>query len=259
MPGRGEEILRLAASGLTDKQIAEKLAISVRTVEGHWKRLREKTGLPNRSGLLGWRFEQCLEEERRRLSRPEPHPSLPQGPITHAVIGGLNASEDDQRLRSRLLSDELNALYREVAQWRDKAEQAHTLNAIVAQSNVVAWRITGTPPHRCTYMAESVRQFGYEPEEFTRGIGTVAILIHPEDYTTVLTDGMMAVRRNQSSLDRRYRVVTATGDIRWVFDRTVIELEESGERPTLATFAIDITHLQGHITAAATHYLADAR
>lgn len=259
MPGRGEEILRLAASGLTDRQIAEKLSISVRTVEGHWKRLREKTGLPNRSGLLGWMLEQRLEEERRRLSRTEPETSYAPSAPTHAVVGGIHAPEEDHRLRSRLLSDELTALYKEVAEWRTKAEQAHSLNTIVAQSNVVAWRITGTPPHRCTYMAESVRQFGYEPEEFTRGIGTVAMLIHPEDYTTVLTDGMMAVRRGQTSLDRRYRVVTASGDIRWVFDRTVVEMDESGTRPTLATFAIDITHLQGHITAAVTHYLADAR
>ncbi|MDT2006716.1 helix-turn-helix transcriptional regulator [Rhodococcus opacus] len=51
LTGRQREIITLAAQGLSNKQIAEKLTVSVRTVEGHLYRASLKTGLAGRDDL----------------------------------------------------------------------------------------------------------------------------------------------------------------------------------------------------------------
>jgi DNA-binding NarL/FixJ family response regulator len=48
------EVLRLVAQGLTDRQIAEKIYVSPRTVQNHLARIRDKTGLRRRSELTRW-------------------------------------------------------------------------------------------------------------------------------------------------------------------------------------------------------------
>jgi len=48
------EVLRLVAQGLTDRQIAERLFVSPRTVQNHLGRIREKVDLRRRSELARW-------------------------------------------------------------------------------------------------------------------------------------------------------------------------------------------------------------
>jgi DNA-binding NarL/FixJ family response regulator len=54
LSARELEVLRLVASGMTDKQIAAQIFVSPRTVQNHLANVREKTGLHNRSELTRW-------------------------------------------------------------------------------------------------------------------------------------------------------------------------------------------------------------
>ena len=45
---RQEEILLSACVGMTDKVIADKLGVSPRTLESHWRAIRRKLGTVNR-------------------------------------------------------------------------------------------------------------------------------------------------------------------------------------------------------------------
>ena len=45
---RQEEILHAACVGLPDKLIAERLGVSPRTLEGHWRAIHRKLGTLNR-------------------------------------------------------------------------------------------------------------------------------------------------------------------------------------------------------------------
>jgi DNA-binding CsgD family transcriptional regulator len=51
---RQMEVLRLAAAGLVAKEIARRLGISIRTVEGHFGAMRQRTGTRNMAELLAW-------------------------------------------------------------------------------------------------------------------------------------------------------------------------------------------------------------
>jgi DNA-binding NarL/FixJ family response regulator len=49
---RQREIIALAAAGLTNRQIAGRLVMSVRTVEGHLFRASQRAGVSTRDGLI---------------------------------------------------------------------------------------------------------------------------------------------------------------------------------------------------------------
>jgi DNA-binding NarL/FixJ family response regulator len=51
---REEEVAALLARGLSNKEIAEKLFISVATVKDHVHRILEKTGFPNRTAVASF-------------------------------------------------------------------------------------------------------------------------------------------------------------------------------------------------------------
>ena len=75
LTSREDEVLRLAAGGLSNDEIAVRLEISRRTVEAHLRTLFRKTGVSRRSqlsGLVGGAAgptPEVEEEHRRRLDR----------------------------------------------------------------------------------------------------------------------------------------------------------------------------------------------
>jgi DNA-binding CsgD family transcriptional regulator len=50
--GREKEVIRLTANGLTEKEIADKLSISIQTVKSHRKNLIRRTGVKNSAELI---------------------------------------------------------------------------------------------------------------------------------------------------------------------------------------------------------------
>src|SRR5205085_11169656 len=51
---REREVAGLVARGLTNRQIAERLGIGERTVEGHLERVRSKLGMHSRTEIAVW-------------------------------------------------------------------------------------------------------------------------------------------------------------------------------------------------------------
>ena len=57
---REREALRMVCDGLTDQQIAERLYVSVRTVQNDLRRIREKAGVSRRAELVRWAANRSL-------------------------------------------------------------------------------------------------------------------------------------------------------------------------------------------------------
>ncbi|HST42623.1 MAG TPA: response regulator transcription factor [Conexibacter sp.] len=62
LSARELEVLRLIARGLTNREIAERLFLSVRTVESHRARIQRKLGRARRSDLVDYALERGLVE-----------------------------------------------------------------------------------------------------------------------------------------------------------------------------------------------------
>jgi two-component system response regulator NreC len=62
LTGRELEVLRLIARGQTNREMAERLFLSVRTIEAHRARVQRKLGLSRRSDLVEYALERGLVE-----------------------------------------------------------------------------------------------------------------------------------------------------------------------------------------------------
>ena len=60
LTSREEEVLKLIVQGYTNKQVADELSISIRTVEGHRANLTDKLGIRSRVDLLRYAREHHL-------------------------------------------------------------------------------------------------------------------------------------------------------------------------------------------------------
>ncbi len=65
LSGREQEVLRLVAAGLANKNIAKKLNISIRTVEVHRSNLIRKLNIKTTAGLVRYAMEHSLGDEGR--------------------------------------------------------------------------------------------------------------------------------------------------------------------------------------------------
>lgn len=61
LTSREREVLGLVGQGHTDKEIAERLSLSVRTVHSHLTAVRGKTGLRRRSELASWAIRHAFD------------------------------------------------------------------------------------------------------------------------------------------------------------------------------------------------------
>jgi len=60
LTSREVDVVKLLTSGLTNRQIADRLSLSVRTVESHRARILGKLGLDSRADLVRWAAEKKL-------------------------------------------------------------------------------------------------------------------------------------------------------------------------------------------------------
>jgi two-component system response regulator NreC len=67
-------VLRLIAFGHTNAEVAERLHVSVRTVETHRARVQQKLGLSSRSQLVRYALEQGFLQVPERVAASRPHP-----------------------------------------------------------------------------------------------------------------------------------------------------------------------------------------
>lgn len=247
MAGRGEELLELAAQGLSDKEIADRLCISVRTVEGHWRRLRERTGIPNRAGLIA---NSCLSESNKRQGELQDENRRLSLEIeclrgqTGTMSQRHSAMEIEGRIRSARLQQEINELYRQVNSLKNQNSGHSELNAIVLKGSVIVYKIEAASPYRCLYMGDSIRALGYRPTEFTDGERPITELFHPEDFESSWAAALDQIRTQTHRIDRKYRLITKRGEERMVLDRCIYEEATPSAPATLSIFAFDVTHTE---------------
>lgn len=62
LSARETEVLRLASRGLTDKEIAARVGLSLTTIRTYWERIRPKVKALNRAGAVAWYMTQVFEQ-----------------------------------------------------------------------------------------------------------------------------------------------------------------------------------------------------
>ncbi len=120
-------------------------------------------------------------------------------------------------------------------------DRKEILEAIIDHSPVIAflWRAEDIPREKwpVEYVSNNVGLLGYSPEEFLSGSLAYADIVHPADLEMVEEALSQRCRQGVDLFDQEYRVITKSGEIRWIDERTYIQRDGSGK----------VTHYQGTI------------
>jgi PAS domain S-box-containing protein len=91
------------------------------------------------------------------------------------------------------------------------------------------------------FVSENIKQFGYTVEEFTSGKLLYGNIIHPDDLERVERELLRRIEESYIDFSQEYRVLTKSGEVRWVDERTFIEADENGVVKYLKGIILDIT------------------
>lgn len=103
-------------------------------------------------------------------------------------------------------------------------------------SVVVLWLAEENWP--VEYVSQSIRQFGYQPEDFTSRRLSFRGITHPDDRERVGAEVEAHASAGHREYSQEYRVVCADGSVRWVDDHTVVRFDSEG----------NVTHHEGLIS-----------
>jgi PAS domain S-box-containing protein len=91
------------------------------------------------------------------------------------------------------------------------------------------------------FVSENIKKFEYTTEEFTSGKLLYGNIIHPDDLGMVERELSRRIEENYVDYSQEYRILTKSGEIRWVDERTFIEADENGTVKYLMGIVMDVT------------------
>jgi sigma-B regulation protein RsbU (phosphoserine phosphatase) len=164
------------------------------------------------------------------------------------------AAADAEEIRSQLetadrkykeLEKDFNARNDEFAREREKAgniEKALRMSQlIVDQSPVILFRRVAGEPPKLEYLSENIRQFGYSSETFINEEITFKEIVHPDDTGRVGEEVRGYAKADVEEYTQFYRIITKSGETRWVADRTSVVRDDAGIKTHNQGILIDIT------------------
>ncbi len=174
-----------------------------------------------------------------------PWVSLIGGPVLAAsavayLLLILNRTAREARLRRRLEHQIAQRLETEEA-LRQKNTRLQELEHVVNHSPAVAFLWRNAEGWPVEYVSDNVVQFGYEPDDFYSGRVPFASIVHPDDLERVAAEVATHSREGRTEFVQEYRIVTRTGDVRWLDDRTWVRRDPDGAITHYQGIVLDIT------------------
>lgn len=120
------------------------------------------------------------------------------------------------------------------------------LERVINTSPVIVFLWKYEPKWPAEFVSENITRLGYEVEDFTSNRLLYGDIVHPEDLEKTAAELEMNVEAGCTDYTSEYRILTKSGEVRWVDERTVIQRSEDGE-----------VHLQGIILDITEHKKAE--
>lgn len=160
----------------------------------------------------------------------------------HTLVGSSGHKNEAEHIASlekrvELLQQELNkAIEKDVDQSRiDRGAQALQLaEMIIDNSPAILFRRRASEvikERKMVYVSPNISRFGYQAEDFLENRMMFRQIVYPGDIDMITEEIQEYVSKGIEDYTQTYRVVTKSGELRWVEDRTsVVEDELTGER-----------------------------
>ena len=115
------------------------------------------------------------------------------------------------------------------------------LKKIVNNSPAVAFLWGASEGWPVIFVSQNVSNFGYNPVDFYSGKTVFSDIIHPDDVNRVEREIEQHLKEGRIEYTQEYRILTSTGEVRWVDDRTIVHRESSGKPVLYEGVLMDIT------------------
>ncbi|MEO0107645.1 MAG: PAS domain S-box protein, partial [candidate division WOR-3 bacterium] len=112
---------------------------------------------------------------------------------------------------------------------REALRRRRELEEIVRQSPVIVFLWREEPGSPVEFVSDNVAQFGYSSTDFLSGQVRYQDIIHPEDLPRVRAEVDEQLRLGRNSFALEYRILTKSGEVRYVEDRTWIPVSDSDQ------------------------------
>ncbi|MCK4660921.1 MAG: PAS domain S-box protein [Phycisphaerae bacterium] len=113
---------------------------------------------------------------------------------------------------------------------------------------VVVFRWIAAEGWPVEYVSPNVETlFGYQADDFTEGRMRYADVVHPDDRQRVADEVAKHSERGVASFEQDYRIIRPDGQVRWLFDFTLVARNEEGV----------ITHYEGYVLDVSEHKRAE--
>ena len=120
-------------------------------------------------------------------------------------------------------------------------EELKLCRVIIEQSPVILFRRNPAPDYKLVYVSENIARFGYSASELLSGEKTFADLIHPDDMARMNAEIRVFERAGQTDYEQTYRILTRSGEVRWVNDVTTTARDEAGNILFYQGIVADVT------------------
>lgn len=228
-PNREAQVLSLAAEGMTDKQIAAELGISLATVDTYWRRIRIKFDSTSRTEAVAKALN-LKSTGAITLARQE-NDRLVAEMIEHLAF--------EKELQEQLHSEKALADKRG-KDLQTELEHLWRTRLLMGNLGAVMWWAQPSSPWTIDWISDSVAQWGYRAADLKQKQPLIA-LVHEDDITSFEAGALLAVRGKSRPIEREYRVKTATGEIRLVRERLAAMITPVRNEPSLIGIQMDLS------------------
>ena len=159
--------------------------------------------------------------------------------VIQTYIQGIQYTEQDRDLLEFVSTQIAMAIDRKLMEEKRQQE----LELFAAGPVVVFKLLVENQDKRIMeYVSPNIEQFGYQPEQFLSGELSFLEIVHPEDKNLVINLSSSHSSDSTNFLSEEYRILTANGEIRWVYDLTYIHKVKGNELVEFIFYIYDITH-----------------
>ncbi len=160
---------------------------------------------------------------------------------TEALRNHLADVEKSYKDLQASFEERTRALERECLD-RDQTEEALRMAEVIIDNSpaILFRRIAGDEP-RLVYVSDNIRQMGYTAEEFMSAKIHFRDIVHPDDMDMVREDIRIYAEKDLEEYTQVYRVITKSGDARWVEDQTSVVRDTDGNKTHNQGILVDIT------------------
>ena len=203
-----------------------------------------------REEMIGDHFSQRLtpqaaaeaEDRQRRAQAGEKLPSHFESEFVHK-----NGTVIPVECHTRSLRDKSGNIVGFQGSYQDITERKQTMASLEHDRSlfmggpVTVFRWIATDSWPVDYVSANVTQFGYRSQDLENGQTPFARIISPEDLDRVTNEIHLAQEGGENSLEQEYRILTADGQLRWIYSFTNIVRSVSGEVTHYDGYMLDIT------------------